>query len=48
MTNIITQYYLVPPWFSTDLKTDDLMTLNDLEWPFYVCDDIHFGHFADE
>ena len=20
------------------------MTLNDLEWPFYVCDDDHFAH----
>jgi len=24
------------------------MTLNDLEWLFYVCNDDHFAHFVDE
>ena len=24
------------------------ITLNDLEWLFYVCDDKHFAHFADD
>jgi len=31
--NIIIQHYLVPHRLSTDPKH---MTLNDLEWPFYV------------
>jgi len=38
--NVIIQYYLVPYWLSTYSEIDDLeWSLNDLEWPFYICDD---------
>ena len=41
--NIIIQYYLVLHWLSTDPKR---ITLNNLKWPFYVCDDDRFAHFC--